>query len=75
MNTLDESNWKGFVADICGPVSPRPLKLLKRMYFEGLGPLLSLLESFQRKFRRRLNAWSYRVCLHRTPALSPAILP
>jgi hypothetical protein len=52
MNTLDESNWKGFVADICGPVSLRPRKLLKRVYFEGLGHLLSLLEGMQRTFPR-----------------------
>jgi len=50
MNTLDDSNWKGFVADICGPISARPRQLLKRAYFEGLGPVLSMLEGFQRKF-------------------------
>jgi len=52
MNTLDGSNWKGFVSDICGPLSLRPRQLLKRMYFEALGPLLSLLEGMQRKFPR-----------------------
>jgi hypothetical protein len=52
MNTLDDSNWKGFVADICGPISLRPRQLLKRLYFEALGPFLSLLEGMQRKFPR-----------------------
>lgn len=52
MNTLDDSNWKGFVADICGPLTPKPRKLLKRMYFEGLGPVMSMLEGIQRKFPR-----------------------
>jgi Cupin-like domain len=50
MNTLADSNWKGFVSDVCGPPSWRPRKLLKRMYFEGLGPVLSLLEGAQRRF-------------------------
>ena len=46
MNTLDDSNWKGFVSEICGPLraSLRPRKLLKRAYFEGLGRVLSALE-------------------------------
>jgi len=50
MNTLADSNWKGFVAEICGPVSLRPKQLLKRTYFEGLGGVLSLLENLQRRF-------------------------
>jgi hypothetical protein len=52
MNMLDRSNWKGFVTEICGPLktSLRPRKLLKRAYFEALGPLLSALENVQRKF-------------------------
>jgi hypothetical protein len=52
MNLLDDSNWRGFVAEICGPVSLRPRQLLKRMYFNGLGHLLSVLEGMQRKFPR-----------------------
>jgi histone arginine demethylase JMJD6 len=54
MNTLDDSNWKGFVADVCGPLEPSlgARRLLKRAYFEGLGPVLSALEAVQRKFPR-----------------------
>ncbi|HYP74542.1 MAG TPA: cupin-like domain-containing protein [Polyangiaceae bacterium] len=52
MNTLDDSNWKGFVADVCGPITPNPRKLLKRAYLEGLGPVMSILEGMQRKFPR-----------------------
>jgi hypothetical protein len=52
MNTLDDSNWRGFVSEICGPLraSLAPRSLLKRAYFEGLGPVLSTLEGLQRKF-------------------------
>jgi hypothetical protein len=54
MNTLDDSNWRGFVSEVCGPLraSLRPGKLLKRAYFESLGPMLSALEGMQRKFPR-----------------------
>jgi hypothetical protein len=56
MNILDGSNWKGFVAEICGPRSLQPRQLMKRLYFDGLGPLLSLLEAIQRRFPR-LAKW------------------
>ena len=51
MNILADSNWHGFVSEICGPLEyRRPKKLFKRAYFEGLGPLLSALEAVQDKF-------------------------
>jgi hypothetical protein len=52
MNILDRSNWRGFVTDICGPLkaSLRPRPLLKRAYFEVLGPVLFALEEVQRRF-------------------------
>lgn len=51
MNTLDDSNWRGFVSEVCGPLSGSlaPKKLLKRAYFEGLGPVMSALERLQGK--------------------------
>ncbi|HXK17566.1 MAG TPA: cupin-like domain-containing protein [Polyangiaceae bacterium] len=54
MNILDESNWRGFVSEVCGPVTQSlALKpLLKRAYFEGLGPFFSGLERIQRDFPR-----------------------
>jgi hypothetical protein len=54
MNILDESNWKGFVSEVCGPLkdSLQLKPLLKRAYFEGLGPLFSGLERVQQKFPR-----------------------
>jgi hypothetical protein len=52
MNILDESNWRGFVSEVCGPLesSLKLRPLLKRAYFEGLGPLFSGLERIQQKF-------------------------
>jgi hypothetical protein len=54
MNILDESNWRGFVHEVCGPLknSLAPKPLLKRAYFEGLGPLFSTLERVQHYFPR-----------------------
>jgi hypothetical protein len=52
MNTLDSSNWHGFVRSVCGPFgsSLHPKALLKRAYFETLGVALSALERAQRTF-------------------------
>lgn len=49
-NTLDESNWEGFVNIVCGPLSGenlKPRKLLKRAYLKALGPVLGACERLQ----------------------------
>jgi hypothetical protein len=52
MNIMDRTNWKGFVAEVCGPLAKnrKPRLLLKRAYLESLGPVLTTLEDVQRKF-------------------------
>jgi hypothetical protein len=74
MNILDESNWSGFVEDITRPVA-RPLKpspVLNRIYWKGLGPLLSTLEQVQRRFPRLAS--SLRVPARLAPDTSDAAL-
>lgn len=47
-NTLERSNWAGFVDDACTTPEGRPFKrLLKRAYFSGAGALMQAMEDFQ----------------------------
>lgn len=47
-NTLERSNWAGFVDDACATSEGRPVKrLLKRAYLGGAGALMQVMEDFQ----------------------------
>lgn len=60
-NIMDRTNWRGFVKEVCGPVTGtyKPRKILKRVYLESLLPTLVAMEEVQRRFPKAASALKF----------------